>query len=128
MAGRLGRGVCRGKRGRGSRGGGALLALGLLAALGFLAWRRAPPQPRRGDPSPPPPPPPADEASLRKPVYAKPGPEPGALGELGRAVRLELSPAEKRRQEESIRRHQINIYLSDRISLHRRLPERWHPL
>ncbi|PNI27132.1 GALNT12 isoform 4, partial [Pan troglodytes] len=22
----------------------------------------------------------------------------------------------------------INIYLSDRISLHRRLPERWNPL
>lgn len=61
-------------------------------------------------------------------MYAKPRPEPGALGELGRAVRLELSPAEKKRQEESIRRHQINIYLSDRISLHRRLPERWHPL
>ncbi|OXB63782.1 hypothetical protein ASZ78_009028 [Callipepla squamata] len=122
--------MCWGKRGRGSRGGGALLALGLLAALGFLAWRHGP-SPRRaarGAPPPPPPPPPADAELLRKPVYAKPDLQPGALGELGRAVRLELSPAEKRRQEESIRRHQINIYLSDRISLHRRLPERWHPL
>ncbi|KAM6410639.1 LOW QUALITY PROTEIN: polypeptide N-acetylgalactosaminyltransferase 12 [Pluvialis apricaria] len=130
MAGRFGRGMCWGKRGRGCRGGGALLALGLLATLGFFAWRHGPP-PRhaaRRAPPPPPPPPPAAAELLRKPVYAKPAPEPGALGELGRAVRLELSPAEKRRQEESIRRHQINIYLSDRISLHRRLPERWHPL
>uniref|UniRef100_A0A8D0EUM7 Polypeptide N-acetylgalactosaminyltransferase 12 n=1 Tax=Strix occidentalis caurina TaxID=311401 RepID=A0A8D0EUM7_STROC len=65
---------------------------------------------------------------LRKPVYTKPALDPGALGELGRAVRLELSPAEKRLQEESVRQHQINTYLSDRISLHRRLPDRWHPL
>ncbi|XP_074432523.1 polypeptide N-acetylgalactosaminyltransferase 12 [Larus michahellis] len=129
MAGRFGRGMCWGKRGRGCRGGGALLALGLLAALGFLAWRHGPP-PRHAARRAPPPPLllPADSELLRKPVYAKPAPEPGSLGELGRAVRLELSPAEKRRQEESIRRHQINIYLSDRISLHRRLPERWHPL
>ncbi|XP_020851252.1 polypeptide N-acetylgalactosaminyltransferase 12 [Phascolarctos cinereus] len=65
---------------------------------------------------------------LRRPVYPRPPPEPGALGDLGRAVRLELDEAGKKLQEESIQRHQINIYLSDRISLHRRLPERWHPL
>ncbi|XP_050827381.1 polypeptide N-acetylgalactosaminyltransferase 12 isoform X2 [Serinus canaria] len=127
MAGRLGRGMCWGKRGRGCRGEGALLALGLLAALGFLVWRHGPPPlhaARRAPPQSPSP----DSELLRRPVYAKPALDPGALGELGRAVRLELSPAEKRRQEESIRRHQINIYLSDRISLHRRLPERWHPL
>ncbi|RMC15736.1 hypothetical protein DUI87_07939 [Hirundo rustica rustica] len=127
MAGRLGRGMCWGKRGRGCRGEGALLALGLLAALGFLVWRHGPP-PRHAARRAPPQPPSPDSELLRRPVYAKPALDPGALGELGRAVRLELSPAEKRRQEESIRRHQINIYLSDRISLHRRLPERWHPL
>uniref|UniRef100_A0A8C6ZJN5 Polypeptide N-acetylgalactosaminyltransferase n=1 Tax=Nothoprocta perdicaria TaxID=30464 RepID=A0A8C6ZJN5_NOTPE len=111
------------KRGRSPRGGAALLALALLAALGFLAWRRGP-APRAAAPSLPP----LDAARLRSPVYEKPALEAGALGELGRAVRLELSAAERRRQEESIRRHQINIFLSDRISLHRRLPERWHPL
>lgn len=127
MAGRFGRGMCWGKRGRGCRGEGALLALGLLAALGFLVWRHGPP-PRHAARRAPPQPPSLDPELLRRPVYTKPALDPGALGELGRAVRLELSPAEKRRQEESIRRHQINIYLSDRISLHRRLPERWHPL
>lgn len=127
MAGRLGRGICCGKRGRSCRGEGALLALGLLAAVGFLAWRHGPP-PRHATRRAPQPPPPADAELLRQPVYAKPALDLGALGELGRAVRLELSPAEKRRQEESIRLHQINIYLSDRISLHRRLPERWNPL
>ncbi|XP_074136195.1 polypeptide N-acetylgalactosaminyltransferase 12 [Sminthopsis crassicaudata] len=65
---------------------------------------------------------------LSRPVYPRPPPEPGALGYLGRAVSLQLDEAGKKRQEESIQRHQINIYLSDLISLHRRLPERWHPL
>uniref|UniRef100_A0A2K5ICB0 Polypeptide N-acetylgalactosaminyltransferase n=1 Tax=Colobus angolensis palliatus TaxID=336983 RepID=A0A2K5ICB0_COLAP len=46
----------------------------------------------------------------------------------GEAVRLQLQGEELRLQEESVRLHQINIYLSDRISLHRRLPERWNPL
>lgn len=119
-----------GRRGRLPRGGGALLALGLLAALGFLVWRRVPSEneaarPARGAPQPPLP---AEPERLRRPVYEKPPLEPGALGELGQAVRLELSPAEKSLQEASIQQHQINIYLSDRISLHRRLPERWHPL
>ncbi|XP_030407490.1 polypeptide N-acetylgalactosaminyltransferase 12 [Gopherus flavomarginatus] len=130
MVGLAGRGKWWGRRGRAPRGAGALLALGLLAALGFLVWRRVPPEidaarPARGAPQPPLP---EDPERLRRPVYEKPPLEPGALGELGQAVRLELSPAEKNRQEESIRHHQINIYLSDRISLHRRLPERWNPL
>uniref|UniRef100_A0A8C3F089 Polypeptide N-acetylgalactosaminyltransferase n=1 Tax=Chrysemys picta bellii TaxID=8478 RepID=A0A8C3F089_CHRPI len=130
MVGLAGRGKWWGRRGRAPRGAGALLALGLLAALGFLLWRRVPPEsdaarPARGAPQPPLS---GDPERLRRPVYEKPPLEPGALGELGQAVRLELSPAEKNRQEESIRHHQINIYLSDRISLHRRLPERWNPL
>ncbi|KAG8133163.1 putative Polypeptide N-acetylgalactosaminyltransferase protein [Naja naja] len=47
---------------------------------------------------------------------------------MGRPARLELSKAEQDLQEASIQLHQINIFLSDRISLHRRLPERRNPL
>ncbi|XP_044513162.1 polypeptide N-acetylgalactosaminyltransferase 12 [Gracilinanus agilis] len=65
---------------------------------------------------------------LRRPVYPRPRLPPSALGELGRAVSLELDETNKKLEEESIQRHQINTYLSDRISLHRRLPERWHPM
>uniref|UniRef100_A0A5F8H4H5 Polypeptide N-acetylgalactosaminyltransferase n=1 Tax=Monodelphis domestica TaxID=13616 RepID=A0A5F8H4H5_MONDO len=65
---------------------------------------------------------------LRRPVYPRPWLPPSALGELGRAVSLQLDETSKKLQEESIQRHQINTYLSDRISLHRRLPERWHPM
>lgn len=65
---------------------------------------------------------------VRRPVYEKPPLDPDALGELGRAVKLELSGEEKRKEEESLQKHQINIYVSDKISLHRRLPERWNPL
>uniref|UniRef100_A0ACB8EC13 Uncharacterized protein n=1 Tax=Sphaerodactylus townsendi TaxID=933632 RepID=A0ACB8EC13_9SAUR len=64
-----------------------------------------------------------------RPVYEKPALGLGpALGELGRAARLEPgSERERARQEEGVRRHQINVFLSDRISLHRRLPERRLP-
>ncbi|KAL4629875.1 polypeptide N-acetylgalactosaminyltransferase 12 [Arapaima gigas] len=69
-----------------------------------------------------------DEEALKRPVYEKPPLEINALGEMGRAVKLDLNNTEKRKQEESIKKHQINTYVSDRISLHRRLPERWNPL
>ncbi|XP_051728156.1 polypeptide N-acetylgalactosaminyltransferase 12 [Ctenopharyngodon idella] len=69
-----------------------------------------------------------DEDFLKKPVYEKPPLDVNALGEMGRAVKLDLTEEEKREEEESIKKHQINTYLSDRISLHRRLPERWNPL
>ncbi|XP_038827841.1 polypeptide N-acetylgalactosaminyltransferase 12-like [Salvelinus namaycush] len=49
-------------------------------------------------------------------------------GELGRAVKLNLVGEEKKNEEESIKKHQINTYVSDLISLHRSLPERWNPL
>lgn len=65
---------------------------------------------------------------LKKPVYEKPPLDLNALGELGRAVKLDLNEEEKRKEEESIKAHQINTYVSDKISLHRRLPERWNPL
>lgn len=65
---------------------------------------------------------------LKKPVYEKPPLDINALGELGKPVKLKLSEEERKKQEESINAHQINVYLSDKISLHRRLAERWNPL
>jgi polypeptide N-acetylgalactosaminyltransferase len=61
-------------------------------------------------------------------VLPRPPLSADALGARGEAVRLQLQGEELRLQEESVRLHQINTYLSDRISLHRRLPERWNPL
>lgn len=131
---RGGRGLW-GARGGGGRGAALAVLLGLLAALGLLLlWQRAGPQDRQPEPgqaaaggAPLPPSLPA-AGGLRRPVYEKPPlGSAGELGELGRAARLELGEAERLQQEESVRRHQINIYLSDRISLHRRLPERRHP-
>lgn len=69
-----------------------------------------------------------DEDFLKKPVYEKPPLDVNALGEMGRAVKLDLTEKEKREEEESIKKHQINTYVSEKISLHRRLPERWNPL
>lgn len=69
-----------------------------------------------------------DEEFLKRPVYEKPALDVNALGEMGRAVKLDLSGEEKREEEDSIKKHQINTYVSDRISLHRRLAERWNPL
>ncbi|XP_077363018.1 polypeptide N-acetylgalactosaminyltransferase 12 [Festucalex cinctus] len=69
-----------------------------------------------------------EQPDPKRPVYEKPPEDPNAPGTLGRAVELTLSDDEKLKQEESISKHQINIYVSDKISLHRRLPERWNPL
>ncbi|XP_069814303.1 polypeptide N-acetylgalactosaminyltransferase 12-like [Dendropsophus ebraccatus] len=69
-----------------------------------------------------------DYEQLKRPVYEKPPLDLHALGEFGRAVRLNLQGEEKKLEEESINKHQINIYLSDKISLHRRLEERWNPM
>ncbi|TMS18496.1 Polypeptide N-acetylgalactosaminyltransferase 12 [Larimichthys crocea] len=69
-----------------------------------------------------------DNEQLKKPVYEKPPLDLNALGELGRAVKLNLNGEEKKREEESIQKHQINTYVSDRVSLHRRMPEIWNPL
>ncbi|XP_074217991.1 polypeptide N-acetylgalactosaminyltransferase 12 isoform X2 [Camelus bactrianus] len=108
------------RRGRGALL--ALLALLALAGLGSVLRTR-----RRAG---------AAETGLRRtprsgrrdPVLPRPPVSEDALGAHGEAVRLELQGEELRLQEESVRLHQINIYLSDRISLHRRLPERWNPL
>ncbi|MBN3321791.1 GALT4 acetylgalactosaminyltransferase, partial [Atractosteus spatula] len=58
---------------------------------------------------------------LAQPVYKKPPPDPNAPGEWGKAARLELSPEEKKQEEDSIERYAINIYVSDKISLHRHI-------
>lgn len=68
-----------------------------------------------------------DDGDLRRPVYEKPPLDWNAPGEMGRAVRLSLSEEEKEKEEESLKKHQINIYISDKVSLHRRLPEKWNP-
>ncbi|KAL0961906.1 hypothetical protein UPYG_G00333200 [Umbra pygmaea] len=65
---------------------------------------------------------------LKKTVYDRSPLDLNALGEMGRAVKLNLVGEEKKKEEESIKKHQINTYVSDMISLHRRLPERWNPL
>lgn len=69
-----------------------------------------------------------DNEQLKRPVYEKPPLDLNALGEMGRAVKLDLNEEEKIKEEESLKKHQINTYVSDRVSLHRRLPERWNPL
>lgn len=84
--------------------------------VGATDRRGAPPEPQ------------ADDGDLKRPVYEKPPLDWNAPGEMGRAVRLSLSEEEKRKEEESLQKHQINIYISDKVSLHRRLPERWNPL
>ncbi|MGH0137830.1 UNVERIFIED_CONTAM: hypothetical protein FKN15_038394 [Acipenser sinensis] len=65
---------------------------------------------------------------LKKTVYEKPPLDLNNLGEMGTPVKLNLEGEEKKKEEESIQKHQINIYVSEKISLHRRLPERWNPL
>ncbi|XP_069814301.1 polypeptide N-acetylgalactosaminyltransferase 4 [Dendropsophus ebraccatus] len=60
---------------------------------------------------------------LSRPLYIKPPPNPHALGEWGKAAHLQLNSAEKKMQEESIKKYAINIYLSDQISLHRHIQD-----
>ncbi|XP_012878805.1 PREDICTED: polypeptide N-acetylgalactosaminyltransferase 12 [Dipodomys ordii] len=103
----------------------ALLALLALAGLGaVLRTRRGAGTAQPGSPSTPRPP----RSGRREPVLPRPELSEDALGARGEAVRLPLEGVELRLQQESIQLHQINTYLSDRISLHRRLPERWNPL
>ncbi|KAM9308256.1 polypeptide N-acetylgalactosaminyltransferase 12 [Gastrophryne carolinensis] len=66
-----------------------------------------------------------DYEQLKRPVYERPPLDPNALGEFGREVKLFPHGEERKAEEESINKYQINIYLSDKISLHRRLEHRW---
>ncbi|XP_042333123.1 polypeptide N-acetylgalactosaminyltransferase 4-like [Sceloporus undulatus] len=64
-----------------------------------------------------------EEGELARPVYRKAPPDPRALGEWGKAAHLQLSPEEKKLEEEMVERYAINIHLSDRISLHRHIQD-----
>lgn len=63
------------------------------------------------------------EGQLARPLYVKPPPDANAPGELGRAAHLNLSRDEKKQEEDSIERYAINIFVSDKISLHRHIQD-----
>ncbi|NWI84519.1 GALT4 acetylgalactosaminyltransferase, partial [Pitta sordida] len=65
----------------------------------------------------------AETVDLARPVYDKPPPDPYAPGEWGKPSRLQLSPEEKKQEEELIEKYAINIHLSDKISLHRHIED-----
>lgn len=60
---------------------------------------------------------------LAGPVYAKPPPDRSAPGEWGKAGSLQLTAEEKKMEEDSVEKYAINIFLSDRISLHRHIED-----
>lgn len=60
---------------------------------------------------------------LSRALYNKPSPDNSAPGEWGRATHLNLSPEEKKQEQESVERYAINIYVSDKISLHRHIQD-----
>ena len=64
-----------------------------------------------------------DAESLQQPIYVKPPPDPNAPGEWGKATRLSLNSEEKKQEEDSIERYAINIFVSDKISLHRHIQD-----
>ncbi|MEJ1277069.1 polypeptide N-acetylgalactosaminyltransferase 4 [Cricetulus griseus] len=64
---------------------------------------------------------------LSQPLYIKPPADSQALGEWGKASRLQLNEGELKQQEELIERYAINIYVSDRISLHRHIEDKRMP-
>lgn len=80
-----------------------------------LAWERGPRQ--LSDPE-------KMTEDLSRPLYEKPPADYHALGEWGKASKLQLNEAELKQQEELIERYAINIYLSDRISLHRHIEDK----
>ncbi|XP_051871806.1 polypeptide N-acetylgalactosaminyltransferase 4 [Pristis pectinata] len=66
-----------------------------------------------------------DEESedLSRPLYEKSAVDMNSPGELGKAAHLNLNAEEKKQEEESIERYAINVYLSDKISLHRHIQD-----
>ncbi len=60
---------------------------------------------------------------LARPFYVKAAPDNNAPGEWGRATHLNLSPEEKKQEQDSVERYAINIYVSDKISLHRHIQD-----
>lgn len=65
----------------------------------------------------------ASDGQLARPLYVKPAPDSNAPGEWGRAAHLTLSPDDKKQEEDSIERYAINIFVSDKISLHRHIQD-----
>lgn len=61
------------------------------------------------------------EGQLARPLYIKPPADNNAPGEWGRAARLNLSPDERKQEQDSVERYAINIFVSDKISLHRHI-------
>ncbi|NP_001038243.2 polypeptide N-acetylgalactosaminyltransferase 4 precursor [Danio rerio] len=64
-----------------------------------------------------------DSENLLRPVYEKLPPDSNAPGEYGRATRLTLTSEEKKEEEASVERCAINIFISDKISLHRHIQD-----
>ncbi|XP_061787564.1 polypeptide N-acetylgalactosaminyltransferase 4 [Nerophis lumbriciformis] len=64
-----------------------------------------------------------DGRLLSEPLYARPPADNNAPGEWGRAAHLDLSPEEKKQEEDSVERYAINIFVSDKISLHRHIKD-----
>ncbi|KAJ8267656.1 hypothetical protein COCON_G00128280 [Conger conger] len=60
---------------------------------------------------------------LARPVYVRLPPDSNAPGEWGKATHLTLDPEQKKLADESVERYAINIYVSDRISLHRHIQD-----
>nr|XP_002121130.1 polypeptide N-acetylgalactosaminyltransferase 4 isoform X1 [Ciona intestinalis] len=71
-----------------------------------------------------------DYASLFKPALSRPADiDPRGPGEGGSAVRLlNLSPEVSKQQEDSIQTYAVNQFVSERISLHRRLQDPRHEM
>lgn len=63
------------------------------------------------------------DGQLARPLYIKPSPDSNAPGEWGRATHLNLSPEEKKLEQDTVERYAINIYVSDKISLHRHIQD-----
>ncbi|XP_038581626.1 polypeptide N-acetylgalactosaminyltransferase 4 [Micropterus salmoides] len=63
------------------------------------------------------------DGQLARPLYVKSPPDSNAPGEWGRAAHLNLSPEEKKEEQDSVERYAINIYVSDKISLHRHIQD-----
>ncbi|XP_034985700.2 polypeptide N-acetylgalactosaminyltransferase 4 [Zootoca vivipara] len=60
---------------------------------------------------------------LARPVYEKAPPDPSAPGEWGKPAHLQLSAEEKKEEEELVEQYAINVYLSQKISLHRHIQD-----
>lgn len=63
------------------------------------------------------------DGQLARALYVKSPPDSNAPGEWGRASHLNLSPEEKKQEQDSIERYAINIFVSDKISLHRHIQD-----